>query len=62
MPGMRYDASDEDILRELIEKARALWGQERAEAISASLEQTAQQLGEVSRALPHQDVEPGFYQ
>ena len=62
MPGMRPDASHEDIVRELTEEARTLWGQERAEALGASLEQTAQQLGDVGRTLPPREVEPGFYQ
>ena len=62
MPGMRPDASQEDILRELTEEARALWGQERAEALGTSMEQTAGQLEDVSGTLPHREVEPGFYQ
>jgi hypothetical protein len=46
----------------LTERAEALWGEERARAISSSVEATARRLWEVSRNLPHRDLEPGFYQ
>jgi hypothetical protein len=62
MVSLRPDAPIEEILRELTEQAKALWGEERAWAISASVEATARQLWDVSRNLPHRDVEPGFYQ
>jgi len=62
MVSMRPGAPLEEILRELTEQAVALWGEERAGAISASVEVTAQRLWDVSRNLPHRDVEPGFYQ
>ena len=57
-PDMSYD----EILQALTEQAVALWGKERAQAVSSSLEQTARQLADVSRALPDREVEPGFYQ
>jgi hypothetical protein len=57
-PYMSY----EDILRALTEQAVVLWGKERAQAVSSSLELTAQQLVDVNRALPDREVEPGFYQ
>ena len=56
------DSPYEDILRALTEQAVALWGEERAAAIATTLEQTAQQLRDVSQVLPHYEVEPGFYQ
>jgi hypothetical protein len=62
MVAMRPDVPVEKILRKLREQARALWGEERAGSISGSIEQTAQQLWEISRSLPHREVEPGFYQ
>lgn len=62
MVAMRPDVPFDAVLRELRERARALWGKERAGAISGSIEQTARQLWEVSRSLPHREVEPGFYQ
>ena len=57
-PDMSYD----DILRTLTEQAITLWGKERAQALSSSLAQTAQELSDVNRALPDREVEPGFYQ
>ncbi len=62
MPSVPFDATQGKILRALTEEAKSLWGEERAEAIAAPLEQTAQQLAEVSRVLPGSEVEPGFYQ
>lgn len=62
MVAMRPDVHFEEVLRELRALARSLWGEARAGAISGSIEQTARQLWEVSRSLPHREVEPGFYQ
>ena len=62
MTSVRPDAPQEDILSALVEQAKVLWGEERAAALTASLEQTAQQLVDVSRTLPGSEVEPGFYQ
>jgi hypothetical protein len=62
MVSLRPDAPVEEILRELTEQAKALWGEERTRAISASVEATARRLWDVGRNLPHRDVEPGFYQ
>ena len=56
------EVTKDEILRELTEKAVALWGQDRAEALKASLEQTATHLFEVGQAHPDTDIEPGFYQ
>ena len=52
----------DEILRELTEKAIALWGQDRAKTLQASLEQTAAHLWEIGQAEPGTGVEPGFYQ
>ena len=57
-PAMSYD----DFLKVLTEQAVVLWGKERAQAMSSSLELAAQQLVDVNRALPDREVEPGFYQ
>ncbi len=62
MASMKPGVSPEDILRELQQQARILWGDRRAEEIEPSLEQTARQLVDVSRNLPFPEVEPGFYQ
>lgn len=62
MVSMRPEVSREHIIQELTERARDLWGEERAKSMAASLEQTAGQLWDISRHLPHCDTEPGFYQ
>ena len=62
MVSMRPDTPLEEVLRDLTEQAKALWGEDRARALSAQAEATAQRLWDISRNLPHRDVEPGFYQ
>ena len=59
---MSSQDSIEDILRELTDRATALWGEERAVAMRPELEQTARHLQEIGRGTPGRDVEPGFYQ
>jgi hypothetical protein len=62
MTSMKPDMSPENILRELSEQAKSLWGEKRAEALQAQLEQTARNLQEIAQNLPRYEVEPGFYQ
>jgi hypothetical protein len=62
MASMKPDISQEDILHELTQQARSLWGERRAEALRTSLEQTARNLQEIGQNLPRYEVEPGFYQ
>jgi hypothetical protein len=62
MTSMKPDMSPENILRELSEQAKSLWGEQRAEALQAQLEQTARNLQEIAQNLPRHEVEPGFYQ
>ena len=59
---MSQEKSLEDLVREMTDRAKALWGEGRAAAISAALQQAARQLQEVDQTLPGRDVEPGFYQ
>lgn len=59
---MRPGISQEEILLELTERARALWGEERANVIATSLESAARQLWEIGQNPPDRTVEPGFYQ
>ncbi len=54
--------SKDEILRELTEKAVALWGEERAKILQSSLEQTATHLWDIRQAEPGASVEPGFFQ
>jgi hypothetical protein len=62
MASMKPDMSPENILRELTEQAQSMWGEQRAQALQASLEQTSRNLQELSQNLPRYEVEPGFYQ
>jgi hypothetical protein len=62
MVAIRPEATFDEVLLELRARASALWGEERAGAISGPIEQTARQLWEIGRSLPHREVEPGFYQ
>ena len=59
---MATRVTKDKILQEITEKAIALWGQDRAEILRASLQQTADYLWEIGQADPGTDVEPGFYQ
>jgi hypothetical protein len=62
MASMKPGTSQDDILRELTEQAKSLWGVRQAEALRTQLEQTARNLQEISQHLPRYEVEPGFYQ
>ena len=53
--------SQEEITRGLSEQAKRLWGEERAEELKPSLENTASQLLRLAGNLPERDLEPGFY-
>ena len=59
---MVSENTKDEILQEWTEKAAALWGQDRAQALAASLEQTASHLWDIRNADPGTDTEPGFYQ
>ena len=59
---MRTGITREEILLELTERARDLWGEERARVMATSLESAARQLWEIGQTLPARDLEPGFYQ
>ncbi len=62
MPTSNSNASSEDILRKLLEQAKANWGEDRAQEIQVTLELASRQLAEVSSNLPDKETEPGFYQ
>ena len=62
MSTLNSNASPEDILRKLLEQAKANWGEDRAKEIRATLEQASRQLSEVLNHLPDKETEPGFYQ
>jgi len=62
MPAPSSNASVEDILRNLLDQARANWGGDRTQEIQATLENASRQMAEVSCNLPDKETEPGFYQ
>lgn len=53
--------SQEEIAQGLSEQAKWLWGEQRANELKSSLENTAGQLRRLAENLPGRDVEPGFY-
>ena len=60
--GMSAKPTHEELLRDITERAKALWGEAKAAEMADALEQTAFNMEEVDRALPKRDVEPGYYQ
>ena len=62
MASIHPDMSYDDVLRTLTEQAIALWGKERANAVSSSLQATARQLVDINHLMPDRETEPGFYQ
>jgi len=60
MPAWDSSTSPEEILRKLLELARATWGEERAQEIQATLENASRQLSEVSNNLPDKETERDF--
>ena len=50
------------ILSRLLAEAQRLWGEERAQELRTSLEQTAGNLHQIATHLPDPSVEPGVYQ
>ncbi len=61
MSTLNSNASPERILRQLLEQAKANWGEDRAKEIRATLEQASRHLSEVLNHLPDKETEPGFY-
>ncbi len=62
MTNVNRKESAADILSRLLTEARRLWGEERAQELGTSIEQTAGNLHQVAAHLPDPSVEPGFYQ
>ena len=54
--------TEAEILSRLLAEARRLWGEERAQELRTSLQQTAGNLHQIATHLPDASVEPGFYQ
>jgi len=62
MVGRKFEISQEEIFRQLMEEAKQRWGEQRAKVLRVSLEQTSQNLYQISINPPHWEIEPGFYQ
>ena len=54
--------SAEEILSRLLDDARRLWGEERAQELRPAIEQTAHNLHRITTFSPDPSIEPGFYQ
>ena len=61
MVGVNYRISPQEIAQELIVAAVELWGEERADAIRSTLEQTAENLSTIAHNLPDREEEPAFF-
>ena len=62
MTDVKPGESAEEIISLLLAEARRLWGEERAQELQSSLQQTAGNLQQIATHLPDPSVEPGFYQ
>ncbi len=62
MPDVKPGESAAGILSRLLAEAQRLWGEERAQELGTSLQQTADNLHQIATHLPDSSVEPGFYQ
>lgn len=52
----------DELLKDITDRAKALWGETKAVELTAALESTARQMVDIDRVMPKVDVEPGFYQ
>ena len=59
---MSAKPTHDELLRDITQRAKALWGEAKAAEMASTLEQTARQMEEIDRTMPKRDVEPGFYQ
>ncbi len=59
---MSAKPTHEELLRDITERAKALWGEAKAAEMAAALERTATEMEEIDRAIPKRDMEPGYYQ
>ncbi len=52
----------DDLIKDITDRAKALWGEGKAAEMTGALESTARQMVDIDRVMPRVDVEPGFYQ
>ena len=61
MVSMDPKVSKEEIIAQLVQRAEAVWGPERAQAIHASLEEAGANLWILNQNLPQREEEPAFF-
>jgi hypothetical protein len=59
---MSAKPTHEELLRDITDRAKALWGEAKAAEMAAALERTATEMEEIDWAMLKRDVEPGYYQ
>jgi hypothetical protein len=52
----------DELLKDITDRAKAMWGEAKAAEMTAALESTTRQMVDIDRVMPKVDVEPGFYQ
>ena len=62
MTNVKPGESAAEILSRLLAEAQRRLGEERAQELGTSLQQTADNLHQIATHLPDPSVEPGFYQ
>ena len=62
MTNVKPGESAAEILSRLLAEAQRRWGEERAQELRTSLEQTAGNLHQIATHLPDPSIDPGFYQ
>jgi hypothetical protein len=62
MTNVKPGESAAEILLRLLAEAQRRWGEERAQELGTSLQQTADNLHQIATHLPDPSVDPGFYQ
>ena len=61
MVSMDPKLSKEEMVAQLTDRARAVWGPERAEALNGALEEAGANLWVLTDNLPDRDEEPAFF-
>ncbi len=52
----------DELLKDITDRAKVLYGEAKAAEMTVALESTARQMVEIDHTMPKVDVEPGFYQ
>jgi hypothetical protein len=57
----KHPEQRDQLLAQMLARSTALWGKERTEELRPQIEQTADTLMQISRALPGREEEPAFF-